>query len=58
MPVTENHTLIEYGNAAVVYREVKKVVPEVRGVNMTPGGTFRHHVVVSIKSERRTKGAT
>ncbi len=49
MPVTENHTLIEYGNAAVVYREVKKIVPEVRGVNMTPGGTFRHHVVVSIK---------
>ena len=37
MPVTENHTLIEYGNAAVVYREVKKIVPEVRGVNMTPG---------------------
>ena len=37
MPVTENHTLIEYGNAAVVYREVKKVVPEVRGVNMITG---------------------
>ncbi len=49
MPVTENHTLIEYGNAAVVYREVKKIVPEVRAVNMTPGGTFRHHVVVAIK---------
>jgi UbiD family decarboxylase len=49
MPVTENHTLIEYGNAAVVYREVKKVVPEVRAVNMTPGGTFRHHAVISIK---------
>src|SRR5919106_4090284 len=41
MPVTENHTLIEYGNAALVYREAKKIVPEVRGVNMTPGGTFR-----------------
>ncbi len=49
MPVTENHTLIEYGNAAVVYREVKKIVPEVKAVHMTPGGTFRHHVVVSIK---------
>ncbi len=48
-PVTENHTLIEYANAAVVYREVKKIVPEVRAVHMTPGGTFRHHVVVSIK---------
>ncbi len=49
MPVTENHTLIEYGNAAVVYREVKKIVPEVKAINLTPGGTFRHHVVVSIK---------
>jgi UbiD family decarboxylase len=49
MPVTENHTLIEYANAAVVYREAKKIVPEVKAVHMTPGGTFRHHVVVSIK---------
>ncbi len=49
MPVTENHTLIEYANAAIVYREVKKIVPEVKGVHLTPGGTFRHHVVVSIK---------
>jgi UbiD family decarboxylase len=49
MPVTENHTLIEYANAALVYREVKKIVPEVKAVYMTPGGTFRHHVVVAIK---------
>ncbi|HWO41670.1 MAG TPA: UbiD family decarboxylase [Candidatus Eisenbacteria bacterium] len=49
MPVTENHTLIEYGNAAVVYREVKKIVPEVKAVHLTPGGTFRHHAVVSIR---------
>jgi UbiD family decarboxylase len=56
MPVTENHTLIEYGNAAVVYREVKKIVPEVRGVNMTPGGTFRHHAVVSIKKRAENEG--
>ncbi|MGH7847023.1 MAG: UbiD family decarboxylase [Candidatus Binatia bacterium] len=49
MPVTENHTLIEYANAAAVYREVKKIVPEVKAVHMTPGGTFRHHVVVSIR---------
>jgi UbiD family decarboxylase len=48
-PVTENHALIEYANAAVVYREVKKIVPEVKAVHMTPGGTFRHHVVISIK---------
>jgi 2,5-furandicarboxylate decarboxylase 1 len=56
MPVTENHTLIEYGNAAVVSREVKKIVPEVKGVNMTPGGTFRHHVVVSIKKRAENEG--
>ncbi|MGH7768493.1 MAG: UbiD family decarboxylase [Candidatus Binatia bacterium] len=56
MPVTENHTLIEYGNAAMVYREVKKIVPEVRAVNMTPGGTFRHHVVVSIKKRAENEG--
>lgn len=56
MPVTENHTLIECGNAAVIYREVKKIVPEVRGVNMTPGGTFRHHVVVAIKKRAENEG--
>jgi len=56
MPVTENHTLIEYGNAAVVYREVKKIVPEVRAINMTPGGTYRHHVVVSIKKRSQEEG--
>jgi len=56
MPVTENHTLIEYGNAAVVYREVKKIVPEVKAINLTPGGTFRHHVVVSIKKRAENEG--
>jgi UbiD family decarboxylase len=49
LPVTENHTLIEYANAAVVYREAQKIVPEVKAVHVTPGGTFRHHVVVSIR---------
>ena len=56
MPVTENHTLIEYGNAALVEREVKKIVPEVKAVNMTPGGTFRHHAVVSIKKRAENEG--
>jgi 2,5-furandicarboxylate decarboxylase 1 len=56
MPVTENHTLIEYGNGAVVYREIKKIVPEVKAVNLTPGGTFRHHVVVSIKKRAENEG--
>jgi 2,5-furandicarboxylate decarboxylase 1 len=49
MPVTENHTLIECANLAAVFREAKKIVPEVTAVHMTPGGTFRHHVVISIK---------
>jgi len=49
LPVTENHTLIEYANAAVIYREAKKIVPEVKAVHVTPGGTFRHHAVVAIK---------
>ena len=40
----------------MVYREVKKIVPEVLGVNMTPGGTFRHHVVVSIKKRAENEG--
>lgn len=56
MPVTENHTLIEYGNGAVVHREIKKIVPEVKAVNLTPGGTFRHHVVVSIKKRAENEG--
>jgi len=56
MPVTENHTLIEYGNAALVYREIKKIVPEVKAINFTPGGTFRHHVVVSIKKRAENEG--
>ncbi|MFQ5541350.1 MAG: UbiD family decarboxylase [Candidatus Binatia bacterium] len=49
MPVTDNHTLIECANSALVYREVKKIVPEVKAVSVTPGGTFRHHAVVSMK---------
>ncbi len=49
LPVTENHTLIEYANAAVIYREAKKIIPEVKAVHVTAGGTFRHHVVVSIR---------
>ena len=49
MPVTDNHTLIECANSALVYREVKKIVPELKAVCVTAGGTFRHHVVVSMK---------
>lgn len=56
LPVTENHTLIEYADAAVVYREVKKIAPEVKAVHVTPGGTFRHHAVVSIRKRHDEEG--
>lgn len=56
LPVTENHTLIEYADAALVYREVKKIVPEVKAVHVTAGGTFRHHAVVSIKKRHDEEG--
>jgi 2,5-furandicarboxylate decarboxylase 1 len=49
LPVTENHVLIELPNMVRVSEDVRRVVPEVRAINVTPGGTYRHHVVVSIK---------
>jgi len=48
-PVTENHVLIELPNITRIMEDVRRIVPEVRGVHLTPGGTFRNHVVVSIK---------
>ncbi len=52
-PVTENHVLIELPNTTRITQDVKRIVPEVRGVYVTPGGTFRHHVVVSIKKRHQ-----
>lgn len=49
LPVTENHVLIELPNTTRIVNDVKRIVPEVRDVYVTPGGTFRHHVVVAIK---------
>lgn len=49
MPITENHVLIELPNATRVLEEVSRMGPDVRDVHVTAGGTFRHHVVVSIK---------
>lgn len=49
MPMTENHWMMQPAAAAAVYREAYKVAPEVRAVNVTEGGSARHHVVVSIK---------
>ncbi len=49
MPMTENHWMMQPGATAMAYREAYKITPEVRAVNLTPGGTTRHHVVVAIK---------
>ena len=48
-PMTENHWMMQPAAAAMAYREAQKVAPEVKAVNVTPGGTARHHVVVSIR---------
>ena len=55
MPVTENHTLIECANAALVYRTVAAVTPEVKDVSVTAGGTFRHHAVVSMRKRHEAE---
>lgn len=54
-PVTENHTLIECANAALVYRTVATITPEIKDVSVTAGGTFRHHAVVSIRKRHEAE---
>lgn len=49
MPMTENHWMMQPGATAMAYAEAFKITPEVRAINVTPGGATRHHVVVSIK---------
>src|SRR6185312_11140725 len=34
---------------AMAYREALRVSPEIKSVHVTPGGTCRHHVVVSMR---------
>lgn len=48
-PPSENHILIDLPNLSRVRQDVKRVVPEVRDVHFTAGGSYRHHVVVSIR---------
>jgi 2,5-furandicarboxylate decarboxylase 1 len=48
-PLTENHVLIELPNTVRIRQDARRIVPEVRDIYVTPGGTYRHHVVVSIK---------
>jgi len=49
MPMTENHWMMEPAATALAFSEVAKITPEVRAINVTPGGASRHHVVVSIR---------
>jgi 2,5-furandicarboxylate decarboxylase 1 len=49
MPMTENHWMMQSAAVSMAYGEALKITPEVRAINVTPGGATRHHVVVSIK---------
>jgi len=51
MPMTENHWMVQHLNEAAVRKEVTKIVPEVVAINVTPGGSARHHVVVSLRKK-------
>ncbi|HEX5452065.1 MAG TPA: UbiD family decarboxylase [Candidatus Limnocylindrales bacterium] len=55
MPMTENHWMMQAAAAAMAYREAFKVTPEVREVNVTPGGAARHHVVISIRKRHASE---
>jgi len=48
MPMTENHWMMQAAAVSLAWREALKITPEVRAVNVTNGGSTRHHVVVSI----------
>jgi len=49
MPMTENHWLMDLAATAIAYREAYKICPDIKDIRMTPGGTSRHHLVISIK---------
>jgi len=47
--MTENHWMMQPSATAFAYREALRITPEIRSIHITPGGTTRHHVVVSMK---------
>lgn len=49
MPMTENHWMMDLAATAIAYQEAYKICPDIKDIRMTPGGTSRHHLVVSIK---------
>lgn len=49
VPMTENHWMMQPSATALAFREALRVTPEVKDVHVTPGGSTRHHVVVSMR---------
>lgn len=49
VPMTENHWMMQPSATALAFREALRVTPEIKDVHVTPGGTARHHVVVSMR---------
>ncbi len=49
LPMTENHWMMQPSATALAYREAARVSPDIVSVHVTPGGTARHHVVVSMR---------
>jgi UbiD family decarboxylase len=50
VPVTENHTLKKWSNAASTYRFISEFA-NVRALNFTPGGACHYHLVVAINKK-------
>ena len=55
MPMTENHWMMQPAATSMAWREALKISPEIVGVNVTPGGATRHHVVVSMKKRHASE---
>lgn len=53
MPMTENHWMMDLAATAMAYREAYKICPDLVDIRMTPGGTSRHHLIVSIKKRHQ-----
>lgn len=53
-PMTENHYLKEQALAAAVHREIEHVVPEIKAINITPGGGTTLHAVIAIRKRYET----
>ncbi|MGM8366243.1 UbiD family decarboxylase [Virgibacillus sp. W0181] len=55
MPMTENHWMMKPAVQALAFEEAYKICPEVVDLNVTNGGTTRHHIIVSIKKRHESE---